>query len=89
MERLVQYTFSELLTSASSHFILFPTFLLPKGLVKIQVQQQRDRHRLSLHTQTNSDSHRHVVTGSIVETVFFLAAAIFQVIEAQYPNGRP
>lgn len=49
------------------------------GLVKIQIQQQRDRHRLSLHTETNSDSHRHAVTGSIVETLFFLAAAVFQV----------
>lgn len=49
------------------------------GLVKIQLQQQRDRHRLSLHTQTNSNSHGSVVTGSIVETIFFLAAAIFQV----------
>jgi hypothetical protein len=66
---------------------MFFHLLLPTGLVKIQVQQQRDRHRLSLHTQTNSDSHRHVVTGSIVETVFFLAAAIFQVIEAQNPDG--
>jgi hypothetical protein len=67
--------------------MFFLTFFLPTGLVKIQVQQQRDRHRLSLHTQTNSDSHRHVVTGSIVETVFFLAAAIFQVIETRDPNG--
>jgi hypothetical protein len=49
------------------------------GLVKIQLQQQRDRHRLSLHTQTNSNSHSNVVSGSIVETFFFLAAAIFQV----------
>ena len=47
--------------------------------MKIQIQQQRDRHRLSLHTETNSDSHRHAVAGSIVETLFFLAAAIFQV----------
>ena len=50
-----------------------------KGLTKIQLQQQRDRHRLLLHTETNVSSHRHVVIGSIVETIFFIAAAIFQV----------
>ena len=50
-----------------------------KGLVKIQLQQQRDRHRLALHSQTNRVSHKHVVIGSVVETAFFIAAAIFQI----------
>jgi hypothetical protein len=49
-----------------------------KGLVRIQLQQQRDRHRLALHSQTNRVSHKHVVIGSVVETAFFVAAAIFQ-----------
>lgn len=50
-----------------------------KGLVRIQLQQQRDRHRLALHSQTNRVSHKHVVIGSVVETAFFIAAAIFQI----------
>lgn len=50
-----------------------------KGLVRIQLQQQRDRHRLALHTQTNRVSHKHVVIGSVVETAFFVAAAVFQI----------
>jgi len=50
-----------------------------KGLKKIQVQQQRDRHRLKLHSETNVMTHNRVVSGSIVETAFFIAAALFQI----------
>jgi len=50
-----------------------------KGIKKIQVQQQRDRHRLKLHSATNAMSHTRVVSGSIVETAFFIAAALFQI----------
>lgn len=52
---------------------------IKKGLKKIQVQQQRDRHRLKLHSETNVMSHNRVVSGSIVETAFFIAAALFQI----------
>ena len=44
-----------------------------------QVQQQRDRHRLKLHSEVNVMSHTRVVSGSIVETAFFIAAALFQI----------
>lgn len=52
---------------------------IKKGLKKIQVQQQRDRHRLKLHSETNVVAHNRVVSGSIVETAFFIAAALFQI----------
>jgi hypothetical protein len=51
-----------------------------KGLAKIQLQQQRDRHRLALHSETNISSHNRVVAGSIIETAFFIAASLFQII---------
>jgi hypothetical protein len=50
-----------------------------KGLKLIQVQQQVDRHRLQLHSATRVMENNRVVTGSIVETVFFIAAALFQI----------
>ena len=51
-----------------------------KGLAKIQLQQQRDRHRLALHSETNISSHNRVVAGSIIETAFFIAASLFQIV---------
>ena len=50
-----------------------------KGIKKIQVQQQVDRHRLQLHQATNVLDNNKVVTGSVVETTFFIAAAFFQI----------
>jgi hypothetical protein len=43
------------------------------------VMQQRDRHRLSLHSETSVIDHNKVVSGSIVETAVFIAAALFQI----------
>ena len=51
-----------------------------KGLAKIQLQQQRDRHRQALHSETNISSNNRVVAGSIIETAFFIAASLFQII---------
>lgn len=50
-----------------------------KGLKLIQVQQQIDRHRLQLHGATRIMENNRVVTNSIVETIFFIAAALFQI----------
>ena len=50
-----------------------------KGIKRIQVQQQVDRHRLQLHSATRIMENNRVVTGSIVETAFFIAAALFQI----------
>ena len=50
-----------------------------KGLKIIQVQQQVDRHRLQLHSATNILDNNRVITTSIVETAFFIAAALFQI----------
>ena len=50
-----------------------------KGVKRIQVQQQVDRHRLQLHSATNALDNNKVVTGSVVETAFFVAAALFQI----------
>lgn len=52
---------------------------LYKGIKKVMIMQQRDRHRLSLHSETNVIDHNKVVSGSIVETGVFIAAAIFQI----------
>jgi len=52
---------------------------LYKGIKKVMIMQQRDRHRLSLHSETNVIDHNKVVSGSIVETAAFIAAAIFQI----------
>lgn len=51
-----------------------------KGLKRVQVQQQVDRHRLQLHSATNVLDNNKVVTGSVVETGFFIAAALFQIL---------
>lgn len=53
---------------------------IQKGLTKIFLEQQRDRHRLSLHSETNLMSHNRVVSGSLLETAVFIAAALFQII---------
>jgi len=50
-----------------------------KGIKRIQVQQQVDRHRLQLHSATSALDNNKVVTGSVVETAFFIAAALFQI----------
>jgi hypothetical protein len=50
-----------------------------KGIKRVQVQQQVDRHRLQLHGATRVMENNRVVTGSIVETIFFVAAALFQI----------
>ena len=52
---------------------------IQRGLTKIQLQQQRDRRRLSFQDKTNSDSHNDFIMGSIVETAFFIGAAMFQI----------
>jgi hypothetical protein len=50
-----------------------------KGIKNIQIQQQVDRHRLQLHSMTNKMANNRVIISSIVETVFFVAAALFQI----------
>ena len=50
-----------------------------KGIKNIQIQQQVDRHRLQLHGTTNRQANSRMVISSIVETAFFIAAALFQV----------
>ena len=52
---------------------------LRKGIKRIQVRQQVDKHRLQLHSATNIMANNKVVTGSVVETAFFVAAALFQI----------
>lgn len=50
-----------------------------KGIKGIQIQQQVDRHRLQLHSMTNTLTNNRVFISSVVETAFFIAAALFQV----------
>ena len=50
-----------------------------KGIKGIQIQQQIDRHRLQLHSMTNTLANNRVFISSVVETAFFIAAALFQV----------
>jgi len=53
---------------------------LKRGLRKVQQQQQQERHRQAVHTAVNQDSNNHMVLGSLVETVVFVATAAFQII---------
>ena len=50
-----------------------------KGIKQIQIQQQVDRHRLQLHSLTNKMANTRMIISSVVETAFFVAAALFQV----------
>ena len=52
---------------------------LKKGIKQVQVQQEIDAHRLQLHSATNKMAHDRVVISSMVETAFFMAAALFQI----------
>ena len=49
------------------------------SLHSVQEQQRVDRNRQSLHSATNRSSHNGVVVDSIVETVVFILALVFQV----------
>jgi hypothetical protein len=51
-----------------------------EGLHFIQNQQRIDRNRLNLYSLTNLSSHNNMVIGSIVETLVFIVACLFQVI---------
>ena len=53
---------------------------LKRGLRKVQQQQQQERHRQAVHTAVNQDSNNHMVLGSLVETVVFVATAAFQIV---------
>jgi len=50
------------------------------GLKTIERQQKQDRHRQAVHTAVNEDNNNHMVIGSLIETVVFIAAASFQII---------
>jgi hypothetical protein len=56
-----------------------------EGLATVQLQQRRDRNRLSLNSETNRASHNGMVMGSIVETLIFILASLFQVKPACLP----
>jgi hypothetical protein len=56
-----------------------------EGLATVQLQQRRDRNRLSLNSETNRASHNGMVMGSIVETLIFILASLFQVNPACLP----
>lgn len=53
---------------------------LKAGLRKVQKQQLQERHRQAVHTAVNEDSNNHMVAGSVVETVVFVGAAVFQIL---------
>jgi hypothetical protein len=50
-----------------------------EGLHFIQNQQRIDRNRLNLYSLTNLSSHNNMIMGSIVETLVFIVACLFQV----------
>lgn len=50
-----------------------------EGLHFIQNQQRIDRNRLNLYSLTNLSSHNNMIIGSIVETLVFIVACLFQV----------
>ena len=50
-----------------------------EGLARVQRQQRSDRNRLSLNSETNRASHNSMVADSIVETLIFILASLFQV----------
>lgn len=52
---------------------------IQRGLTKIQMQQQRDRRRLSFQDKMNTDNNNDIIMSSIVETAFFIGAALFQI----------
>ena len=54
---------------------------IKEGLDTIQAQQRVDRNRLSLHSATNRSSHNGVVIDSILETIVFILALLFQITD--------
>ena len=50
-----------------------------EGLHFIQNQQRIDRNRLNLYSLTNLSSHNNMIVGSIMETLVFIVACLFQV----------
>lgn len=53
---------------------------LKSGLKKVQKQQEQERHRQAVHTSVNEENNNHMVIGSLIETVVFIAAASFQIV---------
>jgi emp24/gp25L/p24 family/GOLD len=52
---------------------------LRRLLADIQSKQSQERHRLAVHQATNEHSHVHMVLGSLLETILFMAVTGFQV----------
>ena len=52
---------------------------LRRLLADIQSKQSQERHRLAIHSATNEHSHSHMVLGSLLETILFMAVTGFQV----------
>lgn len=52
---------------------------LRRLLADIQSKQAQERHRLIVHAATNEHSHSHMVLGSLLETILFMAVTGFQV----------
>jgi emp24/gp25L/p24 family/GOLD len=52
---------------------------LRRLLADIQSKQSQERHRLIVHAATNEHSHSHMVLGSLLETILFMAVTGFQV----------
>ena len=48
-------------------------------LADIQSKQSQERHRLIVHAATNEHSHSHMVLGSLLETILFMAVTGYQV----------
>jgi emp24/gp25L/p24 family/GOLD len=52
---------------------------LRRLLADIQSKQSQERHRLAIHSATNEHSHSHMVLGSLLETILFMAVTGYQV----------
>ena len=47
-------------------------------LLQVQLQQHQERHRQMGHTALTEETNNHMVVYSLIETVVFVGAAVFQ-----------